>query len=499
MLEITVFICGAAVMILEMVGVRIIAPYLGNSVTIWTALIGVILASLALGCLVGGRLADKRPSRSLLAYLILLAGICVTGTALIKDILLDFLVNSVSSLYLNALLANLLLFAPAAILLGGVTPFAVRLRAGGMDSAGRTVGNLYALSTTGSILGVFVSGFVLIAYLGSTKILFAAALLLALASFLASRRAWLGKLGVAIFIFCTAFFVLEQKKKIARAGWQDLETKERRILVYDDILRSQARPYRVMSNYYWNLPAGFLPSHIQSAIFLDKPDELVLEYTRFFAQALEWIKKDPRLLLLGGGAYSFPRHILEARPGATLDVLEVDPGVTAIARDFFYLKDDPRLRIFHEDGRTFLNRDHPAYDAIFVDVFGVHYSPPFHLTTIETVRRLKALLHPGGLIAVNLIGQLSGDKGTFVRSEILTYSQEFKHVLVFLLQGADHPQLMQNIILVASDANLLELLKLLPDQQRYFLKNKLWSGKLEGKSIILTDEFAPVEAMTMTF
>ena len=177
MLHCCLFLCGAALMIIELTGSRILAPFLGTSLIVWTSLIGIILASLSLGAWWGGVLADRQPRREVLGRIVLLSAWATAAIGLSKIWVLQYL-QGLGSLHLVAVLATVALFAPAAILLGMVPPFAVRLAMDNPREIGRTTGSLYAVSTIGSITGTFLAGFVLIAWVGSTAILFITAAIL---------------------------------------------------------------------------------------------------------------------------------------------------------------------------------------------------------------------------------------------------------------------------------------------------------------------------------
>jgi predicted membrane-bound spermidine synthase len=169
LLEIVVFITGAIVMIYEIIGSRILAPYIGTSTYVWTSLIGVILGSLSLGYWLGGRMADRQPNLKLLSAVLFISSTLVTITILLQEIVLFGLAVASIRLELKAVIAALVLFAPASILFGLVTPYAVRLRMIDVQDAGKTVGRLYALSTVGSILGTFAAGFFLLPFVGSVR------------------------------------------------------------------------------------------------------------------------------------------------------------------------------------------------------------------------------------------------------------------------------------------------------------------------------------------
>src|SRR5258706_1481924 len=171
-LDITVFACGAIVMIFEIIGSRILSPFIGTSTYVWTSLIGIILGSLSLGYWFGGRVADRRPDVKLLAAVILTASGLISLTVLVKDVLLSLIASAAVGLEIKALVASIILFAPASVCMGFVTPFAVRLKMPSLDNTGSTVGNLYAISTVGSILGTFAAGFFLIPFVGSVRTLY---------------------------------------------------------------------------------------------------------------------------------------------------------------------------------------------------------------------------------------------------------------------------------------------------------------------------------------
>lgn len=161
-LEVVVFFCGGVVMAYEIVGSRILGPYVGTSMFVWSSIIGIILLSLSSGYYFGGKIADRHPESNWLASIIGIAGVYILLSLLFKNALLEFLSGVIRNVQWNAVISSLLLFAAPAVLLGMVSPFAARLKIRSPRSAGATVGNLYALSTVGSIAGTFLAGFYLI-------------------------------------------------------------------------------------------------------------------------------------------------------------------------------------------------------------------------------------------------------------------------------------------------------------------------------------------------
>ncbi len=171
-LEIIVFVSGAVVMAFEIIGSRMLGPYVGTSIFVWTSIIGVLLFSLSIGYRFGGWIADRKPRADLLSFIIFFAGLSMILSASIKDWVLTWFLNSISNIKLVCVFSSLLLLALPSVLLGMVSPFAARLKMNSLATSGATVGNLYAISTIGSILGVFLAGFYLIPTFKTTDILF---------------------------------------------------------------------------------------------------------------------------------------------------------------------------------------------------------------------------------------------------------------------------------------------------------------------------------------
>ena len=198
-----------------------------------------------------------------------------------------------------------------------------------------------------------------------------------------------------------------------------------------------------------------------------------------------------RVLILGGGAYAFPRHVLAARPQAAVAVVELDPGVTQLAREHFGLKPHPGLSIVHEDARMVVNRDGDSYDLIYLDAFGTDYAPPFHLVTREAAKRLQSRLAPDGTVVVNAIGTLDGDGSRFIRSLAATFAAVFDDVALYPLGNAGSEQAAQNIMLLARNRPGPLPVGSDPEMRR-FLGKRVEASAVTG-GMELTDDHAPVE------
>lgn len=485
MLHCCIFLCGAALMIIELTGSRILAPFLGTSLVVWTSLIGIILASLSLGAWWGGSLADRFPQPRLLGRIVLLSAWATAAIGLSKTWVLEFL-QGTGGFHSFAILATIALFAPASVLLGMVPPFAVRLCLEDTAHTGRTAGSLYAISTIGSIAGTFFAGFVLISWVGSTAILFITAASLTLASWLAEPSSKALK-TISLLLFGLAIALSHRHDlRLEQYGFLDRDTPYNRVLVYTGKEEGTNRLTREMVTG---------PQGRQSAMYLDDTTALVLPYTRFYRLAEYYCPNMRRMLVLGGGGFSFPKYALAQYPGLNIDVVELDPGITALARSHFGLQDHPRLRIIEEDARTFLKKNTTPYDVILCDVFTSHYSIPFHLVTVEAIELMRKSLDPNGVVLVNLLASQEGGSSRFYKALHATFATAFDSVQGYAVVDPEDKHLWQNLILAARTGPLPDA----PDNGD--LQNML-SHLLPAPAeniMPFVDEYAPVDRYITDF
>lgn len=483
-LEAIVFLCGGSVMVLELTGSRVLAPYVGTSLFVWTSLIGIILGALSLGYAWGGKIADRNPNVKTFSRIIFGAGALIGVMALVQDAVLIFLSSGVSDVRLSAILSSIILFACPSLLLGMISPYAVRLKLEGMSSSGATVGNLYALSTLGSISGTFLAGFYLIAVFPTTFILYMlAALLVVLSLFvhvsrLKTKIAFVITLGLLNIGFASA---LEQ---LRGPDFIEANTMYNRVWIHNSQDSQTGLDIKLL-----------LTNQARSSAMYLESDELVFAYNRFFHLARHFYPDFQKALLIGGAAYSFPRDFLQKYPNAKLDVVEIDPGLTEIARQHFKLKDDPRLRIFHEDGRILLNRTQEKYDVIFGDAFYSINTIPFHLTTVESVRKMYDALNEKGVVIANLISAIEGDKGKFLRAEYHTFKSVFPQVYIFQVREKS-PVQSGNLILVALKSKESPNWASTDPQIAEFLSH-LWEKEIPNDMPVLRDEWAPTDQLVL--
>lgn len=482
-LELVVFICGAAVMILEMVGSRMMAPYLGTSIIVWTSLIGIILGFLSLGYWLGGKLADIKPSYKIFSLVILLASLFVFLTIFIQGAVLSFIQTRSFNIYLGTVFSAVILFGLPSVLMGVVSPYAARLKIKSLDHSGEAVGSLYALSTLGSIIGTFAAGFVLIPFLGTIKILYFLSLGLLLASLLAySGHLLKFKVAAAFLIFLLSFIPFSQFGDKVMA---DIDTKYSRVLLEKEEDKDTGEPILKLSTD---------PFGDQSAMFLDpdKKEELVFDYLKFYRLADHFVPNPERSLIIGGAAYSYPRDHLNRHPDSRLDVVEIDSGMTKIARDHFDLQESSNLNIHHRDARVFLNNSEQKYDTIFMDAFSSSLSIPYQLTTREAVTKIHDQLKEDGVVLVNIISSITGEKGKFLRAEYRTYSSVFPQVYLFPVTHKDRGDIFQNIVMVALKSDKKPEFESENKELDGYLDH-LWEKDIPRDIPVLTDDHAPVD------
>ena len=239
----------------------------------------------------------------------------------------------------------------------------------------------------------------------------------------------------------------------------------------------------------------YLNGALSSSMYLQS-DELVFPYTKFYRLARHFNPNIKKTLMIGGAAYSYPKDYLRQYPDARIDVVEIDPQLTDLARKYFNLKENPRLAIYHEDGRTFLNRTKNKYDAILGDAFNAIYSIPYHLTTRQAVEKMYQALNEKGVVLINMISAIEGEKGMFLRAEYATFKSVFPQVYVFPIlkpEGGSDPQ---NIVLVALKSSEPPVF-LSPDPEFQRFLEQVWEKPIVQDMPVLTDDYAPVDKFVL--
>ncbi|RLD58386.1 MAG: spermidine synthase [Bacteroidetes bacterium] len=488
LLELIILFAGIITMAFELAGSRILGPYFGTSIFIWTSLIGIIMGSLSIGYWAGGQLSVKKSDLIVLSRLLLAAGIFIFITAFGHDYILKRVVKYIADFRLQVVFSSAVLFGPASVFLGGVLPYAAKLKINSMESSGVAIGRLYALSTIGSIAGTFLSGFVLLPYFGFLNIMYFLTGVLLLFSFwiffISKTKIYLAITIVSLFVL-SSFWI---KSYINEVDYIDTDTQYNRVFIYNTTDKATGRPIKMLA----------INNEHSSAKFLDG-DGLVFEVLKYYHLVEHFNPGFKSSLMIGGSGYAFPKAYLKKYPEATMDVLEIDPELTQMAYEHFDLPKDKRLRIFHEDGRTFMNKGQGKYDALFMDAYKSMITVPYQLTTVEAITKMYDMLNDDGVILANLISTLSPKNNAFLRAELATYKSVFPQVYLFAVQypnpAEKQKEYFQNFMLVGLKSEKKPGLYSGDEELNEFLKH-LVTIKIDADLPILTDDYAPVEYYT---
>jgi len=520
------FVSGGVLLGVELAASRVLAPFFGNSLFVWGALIGVVLTGLSIGYWLGGVVVDRLPRPSLVIAVLLLGGAAVLAIPFVDEPVLEAIVEWDPGPRADPLLAAIVLFGPASVLLASVTPIVVRLLIRSLATAGTTAGRLFAISTAGSIFGTFATAFWLIPELGLDQLLalLAAALFVAAVGFALVERLLpaLGGAAAALAVAIIASISLAPETGGALSAsqvqnWSPLYRLQRErgrsepaelegdvVLVY----RKETRYHRLAvvddsTSRYLRFDASF-----QSGMFLGHPFRTRFSYTDYFDLALAYRPSTTRMLLIGLGGASAPKRMWRDFPQLQIDVAELDPVVVDVARRYFELPDSPRIHVDVQDGRRYLaQRGGERWDVIGIDAF-FSDSIPFHLTTREFLELVRSRLKPGGIVVTNVIGALEGPDSKLFRALYRTYASVFPTVLVHPVEDVDDSVTsVRNIMLVATES---------PAIAKAFLRQR-WDairrthpsapklvraiGDRRDKRVrtddvpLLTDDYAPTDAL----
>jgi spermidine synthase len=495
------FISGAIVMSFEMLGSRYLAPYFGSGIYTWAALISTVLAALCAGYFIGGALADRHPSPALLAVTLAIGAAYLVLLPAFADAALEFFVWSIDDIALGGLAAAFAIMFFPVTMLGMFSPFAIRLLLHSQLRSGTVSGMVYGVSTAGSIVGTLGTTFFLIPAIGSRAITYAMGVLGILASLLliaaARRRPPVSAVMLALLLVfgdlrfqASAQTVEEPFDAGIRA--EMLKKKDGLIAhvetVYNDIFVGKYENILKLA-FQWK---GWYTR--QSEANLADPDDLPLLYTRAFTLAAIYPPEIERVLVLGLGGGSIPVYLHRFLPEATIDVVEIDPGVIAVAKKYFGLRETARLHLIESDGRVFLNRHREPYDVIMVDAFTGSYIP-FHMMTKEFYQLVRSRLNPHGVAAINV---LPAEK-LFV-SNVRTLKLAFNN-LDFFTSG--DPTIEATSVIVTAPLDALTpaetAQRAAAAQARYhfrfdvsrLVEERQMQAPADTKGEVLTDDFAP--------
>jgi spermidine synthase len=476
-----VFFTSGSVLVLEILAGRLLAPYVGVRLETYTAVIGTVLAGIAVGTWLGGRLADRvDPRRTLGPLLVAGGGLAMLSLPLVRVGGRSATVEAGATL----LLAMGGFFAPAAVL-SAVNPTVVKLQLRDLDVTGQVVGRLSALGTAGAIAGTFVAGFVLVAAAATSTVIVAVGAALVAAGLLL----WAGLPRTrppARMLALTALTAMGiGGLTSASDGPCDVETRYHCARVVPD-------PSRTGGRTLW------LDILRHSYVDLDDPTHLELRYSKVFADVIAARlatggDRPLDALHIGGGGFTMPRHLAAAYPGSRHLVFEIDPELVELAHGRLGLTLGPHLGVEVGDARLLI-RGLPSssQDLVLGDAFGDR-AVPWHLTTREFIVDVHRVLRPGGLYLLNLIDQ---PPLRFARAEVATLADVFEHVAVVAPPALLAGHQGGNYVVAASDrpfddARLESLIQARRGEEQTAVAGDAARFARDGR--ILTDDYAPVD------
>ena len=464
-------------LVLEILALRMLAPYVGLTLETSTTVIGVVLGGIATGSALGGAAADRRDPRWVLAGALLAGGLLAMATVPLVRVFGEAFEGGGEAASLP--LALLVFFAPAAVL-SAVTPATAKLRLESLESTGSVVGRLSAWATAGALTGTFLTGYVLVPLLPTSVTVLVLGAALVVAGLVASwRLRSIGPSGVALVAVAV---VLTAGVPVALGDRCDAESAYYCAEVEVDEERPSGRIL-------------VLDKVAHSYVDLDDPRHLGFPYSRWMAPTLERLPAAGGrfdAVFVGGGGFTLPRYLAAVRPGARSRVLEVDGELVDLARDRLGLSaaDERSMRVRVGDARLTL-RDEPtaSADVVVGDAFGGR-AVPWHLTTREFLRDVRRVLRPGGVYAMNLIDQ---EPLKFARAQTATLIDGFADVVVIGRGGPDSPPGGGNVLLLAGERRIPDAV--LPRTRGVTVLRGDRARGFAGDADVLRDEHAPADQL----
>jgi spermidine synthase len=470
--------------------------------------IGIVLAGIAAGNYVGGRLADRYRPWEALASLFLLASAACLLVPLLNDRVgaWQFLRDQEWSVRIACHVFAVFFFPST--MMGTISPVAAKMALELGRETGRTVGSVYSWGAIGSIFGTFLTGYVLIAKLGTVSVLLTvAAILAAMGLFFGSRWflpfLWGGVVAASLLVMLGPWDwarTIGERLRFRPVTGDEIHFQEESqysfIRVQDELDSAGLR----------SMTLDFL---IHAYVVMDDPDDLRYEYEQVYSgvtrQAMRtWpAGRQPRALCLGGGGFVFPRWLVRHWPRSHVEVAELDPAVTRAAFTSFGLPRDTSMKIHNLDARNHVDdlldrrrqgRTVGDFDFIYADAFN-HYSPPFHLTTLEFHHKLRRLMAPDGVYMANIIDIYN--PGLFLGAIINTVERVFPHVYVVstAVAGPSDADDSRDTFVVIGSLRALALDRANWERRIGFVLSpaQLATLRKRSRALVLTDDYAPVD------
>jgi len=508
LLYVTVFICGLSTMGVELSASRLLAPFFGASLFVWTNIIGIILISLSIGYFLGGRFADKHPNETYFYTFSLISGVLIGLIPLFSSFILPISVQAImtssSNDFFLSLFACILLFSFPTIFLGAIVPYAIRINSKKIDGVGKTSGRIYAVSTTGSIIGVYLPSIFLIPLIGTQLTIIFFSLLLIIISFISlffTKKIDFLKRIFSLIIVCIVLSVIFFIKYPTIA-----EIAENTIFNDKEIIYETETPY----SYVFVAGSGertYLKGRLAGGIWSLKIDNKHFTNTYFDYPlvATSMNENTENVLILGLGGGSCSNSFIHAYPDIQIDGVEIDPQVIEVGKKYFDMGEN-NLNSIASDGRLFVKKTEKKYDIVFVDVYRDAYIP-FHMATVEFFKEVRSILNDDGCICINIVTYNQGTIDAVFNTIFEVFPSVYKLIptyshntfLYASNQQTDIDEIKQAVLTARDNIPFSEDVS---NNEKIDLKliftdvhDKLEEYKKSDESIFFTDDKVPIEYM----
>ena len=493
LLNVVVFISGAVLMALEIVGSRVLAPYFGSSIFVWGSLISVVMTALSIGYYWGGWLSAREPSYAKLLLLLVIPGVVIFFLPFVYPAINEWIAIMDLGVRLSPLVACSALFLLPGIFIGTISPYVIRLAATQLNTVGSTAGTLYAVSTCGSIAGTLLTAFYLIPVLGVSNIIHALGITLVCLSLVVVPLIRLNRVSVTRAVAAVSVLF----------GWINLGWTP--VAWAKTLMQKDTFYHRIRIEEDDEARYMYFDRTLQSAMTLKDPTALRLIYSRYTSLGFTFRADAKKMLLIGLGGGSIPKKLNKEFPNMEIDAVEIDPEVIKLAKDHFNIKEGKQLRLHAQDGRLFLTRTQTQYDVIMLDAYFTD-AMPFHLATKQFFELAQKKLTPNGIVVANLISAVTGPSGKIARAFARTLRQVYPQTYIFASRRPDNVSLetIQNVIVIATRdkqrIDIKEIVKrasaldkgLFPDPVQD-IAVAYFDRQLPEDVPILTDDYAPTD------
>ncbi len=433
------FLEGGSVMICELVGAKMLAPFFGTSLYIWAAVLGLTLGGLTLGYFLGGKLSRKYANDPrLLFWVLMIAGLALLLMPFTSNVIMNATINM--SLQTGALISLSVFMVPPLVCMGMVSPIIINLLTKDADNAGNSAGNVYAISTLGGILFTFLMGFYIIPEFGISKPAIIAGIgLAALPAFslLKARSKMAGLLLLLLFVL--GGWGMSMEKKVS---------ENYKVLYHSEGILGQVKvvdhpSYEFTEDH--RMGRGLIVNNtLQTYIGLDHDLQYsIWSWAHYFPTAASIYPPGSEVLILGLGGGTLVKQF--DRLGFESDVVEIDKRVGDVSIEYFNM--DPATNLIIDDARHYIRITKEKYDIVVFDTF-LGESVPEHLLTMEGFADTRKILKEDGMIMINFYGFIKGETGRAARSVLKTLNESKFVTEILATPGTEDSR---NLIFIASD------------------------------------------------